>query len=105
MLVFISFTTNSGIDLESNYVGIAYVATMCSQLSSVGVAQDGRRRLLSFTSSTAAHELGHILNMRHDNSPSEYFVVRELSTNNQHCSHCNMITQYIVTILQANQIW
>ena len=81
MLVFISFTTNSGIDLESNYVGIAYVATMCSQLSSVGVAQDGRRRLLSFTSSTAAHELGHILNMRHDNSPSECFVVRETLPN------------------------
>ena len=71
MLVTSAFYFNSGIDLESNYVGIAFTSTMCRGLLSVGVTQDGRRRLLSYTGSTAAHELGHILNMRHDNSPSE----------------------------------
>lgn len=89
---------NSGINLESNYVGIAFTSSMCSGLSSVGVTQDGRRRLLSYTGSTAAHELGHILNMRHDNSPSEYSVVRKTTIHTikslPYCPVTNIVTMY-----------
>ena len=55
----------SGIDLDGSTVGIAFVGTMCSTRSSVGVTQDGGRSLSS-TASTAAHQLGHIFNMGHD---------------------------------------
>jgi predicted Zn-dependent protease len=46
-------------------VGIAFVGTMCSTTSSVGVTQDGGRSLSS-VATTAAHELGHVFNMNHD---------------------------------------
>ena len=46
-------------------MGIAFVGTMCSTTSSVGVTQDGGRSLSS-VASTAAHELGHVFNMNHD---------------------------------------
>ena len=55
----------SGIDLTGSTVGIAFVGTMCSPTSSVGVTQDGGRSLSS-TTSVAAHELGHVFNMNHD---------------------------------------
>ena len=64
MLLF-SIIINSGIDLDGSTVGVAFVGTMCSPTSSVGVTQDGGRSLSS-TASTAAHELGHIFNMGHD---------------------------------------
>jgi len=53
-----------GIDLAGTTVGIAFVGTMCRTLSSLGLTQDGGRSLTSVVS-TAAHELGHILNMNH----------------------------------------
>ena len=46
-------------------MGIAFVGTMCSPTSSVGVTEDGGRSLSS-VASIAAHEMGHIFNMRHD---------------------------------------
>lgn len=46
-------------------MGFAYVGTMCSDTHSVGLTQDGGGSIAS-TSSTAAHELGHIFNMVHD---------------------------------------
>ena len=64
-----------GIDLTSNTVGIAFVGTMCrtgTRSSSTGLTQDGGNPLNSVTT-TAAHELGHIFNMNHDDgmpSPS-----------------------------------
>ena len=55
----------SGIDLDNNTLGIAFINEMCSETHSVGVTQDGGHSL-SLTASIAAHELGHILNMKHD---------------------------------------
>ena len=60
----------SGIDLDNNTIGIAFTRVMCDSLMAVGVTQDGGRAVSS-VSSTAAHELGHIFNMEHDDSPSE----------------------------------
>ncbi len=59
-----------GIDFDLNTVGIAFLTTMCGA-SAVGLTQDGGRSVAS-VASTAAHELGHILNMAHDDAPSKY---------------------------------
>ena len=58
-------TTCSGIELDKDTVGIAYPHAMCNSELSVGVTQDGGRSLTA-TANTAAHELGHLLNMGHD---------------------------------------
>ena len=58
-----------GIDIAGNTVGIAFVGTMCGTLSSVGLSQD-RRSGVDSVGSTAAHELGHIFNMAHDDGQS-----------------------------------
>lgn len=55
----------SGIDIDGGTIGIAFVNTMCSRASSVGVTQDGSAALDTVTA-IAAHELGHIFNMDHD---------------------------------------
>ena len=55
-----------GINLNGNTVGIAFTGTMCNDRSSLGVTQDGRGSGVEAVGSTAAHELGHILNMDHD---------------------------------------
>ena len=57
-----------GITLNNNIVGLAYVGTMCGS-SATAETQDGGRTLEA-TASTAAHELGHNLNMAHDDDPS-----------------------------------
>ena len=62
-------TFHRGIDLEEGTLGIAFFRTMCSDSVSLGVTQDGGKSL-DKVGSTAAHELGHILNMEHDSSPS-----------------------------------
>ena len=49
-------------------MGLAYVGTMCGS-SATAETQDGGR-MLEATASTAAHELGHNLNMAHDDDPS-----------------------------------
>ncbi len=69
------FSLCRGIDLQGSTVGIAFVGTMCSESGSVGLTQDGGDNT-AFTASTAAHELGHIFNMEHD---EEGKVVAELS--------------------------
>ena len=58
--------TYSGIDLDGSTVGIAFIGTMCTRSSSTGLTQDGLGRSLSSVTSTAAHELGHVFNMNHD---------------------------------------
>ncbi len=63
-----------GIDIDGSTIGIAYVGTMCSENSAVGLTQDGFGEDISYTASTAAHELGHIFNMDHDD-PSTGFVI------------------------------
>ncbi len=50
-------------------MGIAFVGTMCSSTSSVGLTQDGGRSLSSVVT-TAAHELGHIFSFDHDDEIS-----------------------------------
>ena len=60
-----------GIDIAGNTVGIAFVSTMCDSLRSVGLSQD-RRSGVDSVGSTAAHELGHIFNMAHDDGQSEH---------------------------------
>ena len=54
----------SGIDLDGQTVGIAPNGAMCSRISA-GVTQDAGGSVAT-VASTAAHELGHIFNMRHD---------------------------------------
>lgn len=54
-----------GIDIEGSTIGIAFVDGMCFRQFSTGVTQDGDGNLPNVIS-TAAHELGHIFNMDHD---------------------------------------
>ena len=68
IFMYLFFTINRGIDLAGSTIGIAYVGTMCSQSSSVGVTQDWSHSV-DAVGSTAAHELGHNFNMDHDNGP------------------------------------
>lgn len=49
-------------------VGIAYVGVVCSSLYSVGLSQDQHSSMES-VGTTVAHELGHLLNMEHDDYP------------------------------------
>ena len=56
---------HSGVDIDGDTAGIAFLRTMCSDSNSVGVTQDGGGSLSS-VASIAAHELGHIFNMNHD---------------------------------------
>lgn len=53
-------------NLLGSTVGLAFVGTMCSFRNSVGLTQDGGRGSVVGVASTAAHELGHIFNMQHD---------------------------------------
>ena len=57
--------TCSGIDLTGDAVGLAGIGTMCSKVSA-GLTQDTGSSV-AHVATTAAHELGHIFNMRHDN--------------------------------------
>ena len=52
-------------------IGVAFVGTMCNRDLSFGVTQDGAATL-SVVTAIAAHELGHIFNMQHDD-PSELY--------------------------------
>ena len=56
---------HSGVEIEGDTAGIAYLTRMCSDTESVGLTQDGGCSLSS-VASIAAHELGHIFNMNHD---------------------------------------
>eukprot|EP00731_Ephydatia_muelleri_P037127 Em0399g1a len=51
----------TGLSMDSQTIGIAYVNTMCSSNLAVGVVRDYSSAVS--VSSTASHELGHILNM------------------------------------------
>lgn len=60
----------TGVDLLGSTVGIAFIGTMCRGQLSTGLTQDGGRNLNS-VGSTAAHELGHIFSMNHDDGSKE----------------------------------
>lgn len=55
----------SGIDLDGNTIGLAPIGTMCRGSVSAALTQDTGSSVAS-VASTAAHELGHIFNMAHD---------------------------------------
>ena len=57
---------HSGIDLNGGILGVSLLGTMCLGRYSSGLVQDTGSSV-AFLASTAAHELGHILNMDHDN--------------------------------------
>jgi hypothetical protein len=59
----------TGIDIDESTVGIAFVGTMCSFHSSVGVTQDTLSSVAS-VATIAAHELGHTFSMNHDDAAS-----------------------------------
>lgn len=65
MLLFIA--SCRGVDIAGNTVGYAYVGTMCTRSVAIGITQDGGGDLDS-VGAIAAHELGHIFNMEHDDS-------------------------------------
>eukprot|EP00731_Ephydatia_muelleri_P029982 Em0021g505a len=56
----------TGVKLNNNVIGIAYVGTMCTTRYAVGLIEDFSSA--AAVSSTAAHELGHIFNMQHDSA-------------------------------------
>lgn len=59
------FLHSRGRRFKENVVGLAYKSAMCYGRYSVGIVQDGRFSI-SGVGGTAAHELGHILGMSHD---------------------------------------
>ena len=61
-------------DLIGQTVGLAFLGTMCDCDVSIGLTQDGARGSVESVGATAAHELGHILNMGHDSSKKCYYL-------------------------------
>ena len=57
----------SHFELDNSTFGIANIGRMCSRSLSVGVTRDTGHSE-DFEGATAAHVLGHILNMRHDDN-------------------------------------
>ena len=55
----------SGIDLDGATIGFAPVGAMCLGSRAGGLTQDTGASTAS-VASTAAHEVGHIFNMNHD---------------------------------------
>lgn len=56
----------SGVRFGLEVVGKAFLRTICSAFGAVGVVRDGGRGSVTVVGNTAAHELGHLLNMEHD---------------------------------------
>ncbi len=57
-----------GQDILGSTVGLAYLGTMCNRDVAIGFTQDGGEGSIESVGAIAAHELGHIFNMRHDSS-------------------------------------
>ena len=58
----------TGIDFSGSTVGLAGVNAICSQTRSAGVNQHSSGNTFSGVAYTMAHEMGHNLNMNHDDS-------------------------------------
>ena len=59
-------SSNRARHFRSNFIGFAYINTMCGPLS-VGIVKDSHISAVS-TGSTLAHEIGHLFDVLHDNS-------------------------------------
>ena len=59
-----------GKDLDGFNVGLAYLGGICHELLAVGITQDGLLSSDTSSGTTLAHELGHLLNMMHDDDRS-----------------------------------
>ena len=66
LIVWFFCVNNRGIDLKGETLGTAFNGMMCDSHKSVGLIQD-RLSSTEEIGSQASHELGHILNMAHDN--------------------------------------
>ena len=64
------FSLCSGIDLDANIIGYAPIGTMCKGSSSGALMQD-TGTTIGRLGSLAAHEIGHVLNMLHDEGGRE----------------------------------
>ena len=65
-------------NIAGSTVGLAYVGTMCTRSVAIGLTQDGGGALNS-VGAIAAHELGHIFNMNHDNSSKYIYLYLKCS--------------------------
>lgn len=61
----------SGIDLNGSTIGYAQVGTMCRGSFSGALMQD-TGTTIGRLAALAAHEMGHVLNMLHDEDGREY---------------------------------
>ena len=73
----ISVSSYRGIDINGGTVGIAFIGTMCSENLAVGVTQDFGT--IEATGATAAHEMGHIFNMEHDDNSKQIHSLLSVS--------------------------
>ena len=62
---------SSGIDLNGTVIGFAPIGTMCSGSLSGSLMQDTGSTIVHLAT-LAAHEIGHTLNMLHDEDGCEY---------------------------------
>ena len=84
-----------GRDFRGQIVGLAYIGSMCYGSQSIGIVQDKSASIRS-TGGTLAHELGHILGMKHDDSRSResHYLFG--------CGFCKILLFFILNVYTAS---